>query len=112
MKEYLKMSDVFDGEVVANHGCEFNGWSAVETSLGLSIDESGDGGFNEKTADYVAHAINSHDELVQMSKELLAALESVGVHTITDEDGDEVEVLFGDMDRIQDAIYKAKGGEA
>ena len=74
MKEYLKMSDVFDGEVVANHGYEFNGWSVVETSLGLSIDESGDGGFNEKTADYVAHAINSHDGLVQMNKELLEAL--------------------------------------
>ena len=77
MKKYLKMSDLFEGGVTANHGDEYNGWSVVETSCGLSIDESGDGGFEAMTADYVAHAINNHDELVAMNKELLAALEKV-----------------------------------
>ena len=64
MGKYLKMADVFGGAVTANHKGDFNGWSIVETSLGLSIDESGDGGFEQRAADYVAHAINSHDELV------------------------------------------------
>lgn len=77
MKQYLKMADVFEGAVTANHGDNYNGWSVVETSHGLSIDESGDGGFEAKTADYVAHAINSHDELVQMRQDLLEALEAV-----------------------------------
>ena len=77
MEKYLKMSDLFEGGVTANHGDEYNGWSVVETSCGLSIDESGDGGFEAMTADYVAHAINTHDELVAMNKELLAVIERV-----------------------------------
>lgn len=48
--------------------------------------------------------------LEKQRDELLAALETVGMHTITDEDGDEVEVLFGDIGKIRAAIAKAKGG--
>lgn len=109
MEKYLKMSDVFDGPVIANHGDDFNGWSIIETGLGLSIDEFGDGGLKKITADYVSHAINSHDDLVAMNKELLEALDTIGAHTITDEGGDEVEVLFGNIEKIQEVIEKAKG---
>lgn len=70
MDKYLKMADVFEGGVVANHGGDFNGWSVIETPLGRSIDESGDGGFTQRTADYVSHAINSHDELAAEVKRL------------------------------------------
>ncbi|MCR4451106.1 hypothetical protein [Aeromonas veronii] len=56
--------------------------------------------------------MQENKDLKHLCGELLSALETVGAHTITDEDGDEVEVLFGDMDRIQDAIAKAKGGAA
>lgn len=63
-KEYLKMKDVFQQSVYVDSGDHYNGWSIVKHSDGCSIDESSDGGFYEKTADYIAHAINSHDELV------------------------------------------------
>ena len=77
MKEYLKMSDVFPEGVSAYHGDEYNGWSIVERPEHGSIDESGDGGFEAKTADYVAHAINSHDELVEINIALLQALKAI-----------------------------------
>ena len=129
MKKYLKMSDLFEGGVTANHGDEYNGWSVVETSCGLSIDESGDGGFEAMTADYVAHAINNHDELVAMNKELLAALEeaksvlsSINAswqHKVEVEDDDEpafwqrnewVTWAKGEiLPMIEAAIAKAKG---
>jgi hypothetical protein len=51
-------------------------------------------------------------ELKSQCDELLAALDTIGTHTITEEDGSEVEVLFGDIDKIRDAIAKAKGGTA
>ena len=77
MKEYLKMSDVFPEGVLAYHGDEYNGWSIIERPEYGSIDESGDGGFEAKTADYVVHAINSHDELVEINIALLQALKSI-----------------------------------
>ena len=64
MKEYLKMSDVFpDGVYVCTEEW-MNGWFEVRHVGGSSIDESCDGGYSERDATYVAHAINSHDELV------------------------------------------------
>lgn len=102
MKEYMKMSDVFDGQVVANHGDDFNGWSTVDTAIGLSIDESGDGGFEQKTADYVAHAINSHDELVEMNKELLSELKAMAKAYVNlmESGKDRIESLGGDCDEV------------
>ena len=75
MKEYLKMSDVFPGGVYVGTEEWMNGWFEVRHVGGSSIDESCDGGYSERDANYVSHAINSHDELVAMNKELLAALE-------------------------------------
>lgn len=65
MSEYLRMGDVFPNgvEIVGEDG-EYNGWYAVAHVNGPSIDESGDGGFYEKTARYVVHAIAKHDMLV------------------------------------------------
>ncbi|MCX7132305.1 hypothetical protein [Aeromonas sp.] len=60
----------------------------------------------------VIGAILMLKEAEQQCDELLAALDTIGTHTITEEDGSEVEVLFGDIDKIRDAIAKAKGGAA
>lgn len=60
MKEYLKMSNIFEGKIVSEFDC--------------LTDYSGKP-FGEVECRYAAHAINSHDKLVAMNKELLAALE-------------------------------------
>ena len=64
MKEYLRMSDVFPDGVCVGTEEWMNGWFEVRHAGGTSIDESCDGGYSERDANYVAHAINSHDELV------------------------------------------------
>ena len=81
MKQYLKMADVFRDVVQPER---FNYAMA-----------------NPK-ATYAAHAISSHDELVQMNQELLNALESI------ENDAGQVPKFMWDM--IQAAIAKAKGG--
>ena len=64
MKEYLKMGDAFpDGVYVCTEEW-MNGWFEVRRVDGGSIDESCDGGYSERDANYISHAINSHDELV------------------------------------------------
>ena len=64
MKEHLKMKDVFPDGVYVGTEEWMNGWFEVRHVGGSSIDESCDGGYSERDANYVAHAINSHDELV------------------------------------------------
>ena len=64
MKEYLNMSDVFPDGVYVGTEEWMNGWFEVRHVGGSSIDESCDGGYSERDANYVSHAINSHDELV------------------------------------------------
>ena len=67
MKEYLKMSDVFLDEMRVIGDSK----NMLADDVGIIIGcYSGD-----KMAEYVLHAINSHDELVAMNKELLEALE-------------------------------------
>ena len=69
MKEYLKMADVFRNEmrVVGDSS------NMIADDVGIIIGcYSGD-----KMAEYVLHAINSHDKLVEMNQELLAALEGL-----------------------------------
>ena len=67
MKEYLKMVDVFRDEMRVVGDSK----NMLADDVGIIIGcYSGD-----KMAEYVLHAINSHDELVQMSQDLLAALE-------------------------------------
>jgi hypothetical protein len=93
MKEYMKMSDVFSGDVFAS-GCK----AAVSGVDGCKYSDvfisTG-----SKEADYIAHAINSHDELVQMNKELLSALEAL-FHETNQQN-------LSAADRV---IAKAKGG--
>ena len=83
MKQYLKMADVFRDVVQPER---FNYAMA-----------------NPK-ATYAAHAISSHDELVQMNQDLLNALESI------ENDAGQVPKFMWDM--IQATIAKAKGGAA
>ena len=64
MKEHLRMSDVFPDGVYVGTEEWMNGWFEVRHVSGSSIDESCDGGYSERDANYIAHAINSHDELV------------------------------------------------
>ena len=67
MKQYLKMVDVFRDEMRVVGDSK----NMLADDVGIIIGcYSGD-----KMAEYVLHAINSHDELVAMNKELLAALE-------------------------------------
>ena len=69
MKEYLKMADVFPVEIRTD-----------DESGSLICDEDGvilESFSGDKVADYALHAINSHDELVQMNRELLEALKRV-----------------------------------
>ena len=85
-------------------------------------------------ATYAAHAINSHDELVQMNQELLAALEQVvgDVRTLADHSygvyglhnngdlapwgslfaGGFFESWLLSVDDAESVIDKVKGGEA
>ena len=77
-KEYLKMADVFPSGVFADHDSyEFNGWSILIDANGSLIDESGDGGFERDTASAIAHAINSHDELVAEVERLRSMIDAL-----------------------------------
>ena len=69
MKQYLKMVDVFRDEMRVVGDSK----NMLADDVGIIIGcYSGD-----KMAEYVLHAINSHDELVQINQELLAALKQV-----------------------------------
>ena len=68
MKDYLKMADVFVGEYKPKR--RIDAWPPSRYGETL-VELSG------SPAQYAAHAINSHDELVTMNKELLEALEAV-----------------------------------
>lgn len=108
MKEYMKMSDVFNVNVRVS-SCIADGF----TYYGLCGDDitnyaSFNG--NGKAAKYSAHAINSHDDLVQMNKELLAALEDVA----SSGRGSSGRIILDSFDEecVLSAIAKAKGGAA
>ena len=103
MKQYLKMVDVFRDEMRVVGDSK----NMLADDVGIIIGcYSGD-----KMAEYVLHAINSHDELVQMSQELLSALEII----VASEEfhGDSFVCDFGTLQGVaRAAIAKAKGGEA
>lgn len=65
MEKYLKMSDCFYGEEFTSIGMVIQNALKQECFKAIASDY----------AKYASHAINSHDELVAMNKELLAALE-------------------------------------
>lgn len=111
MKQYLKMADVIDGFVLTSgvRCVTIGGYEQQSSALILAVDS--------KTADYTAHAINSHDELVQMNQELLAALESViewydmeADHSIEPDFYKRMAACQASEDMAREAIAKAKGG--
>lgn len=68
MEKYLKMSDVFGGSVEIRSSNSRH--VMCDGVLAANC-------FCADSAEHIAHAINSHDELVAMNKELLAALEGL-----------------------------------
>ena len=68
MGKYLKMADVFVGEYKPKR--RIDAWPPSRYGETL-VELSG------SPAQYAVHAINSHDELVAMNKELLEALEVI-----------------------------------
>ena len=93
MKQYLKMKDVFVHDSVEE----------LEQHIYA-------GYMSKHCSEYAAHAINSHDELVQMNQELLAALELVindkapGYHDCIDDGESECAWCVA-----RKAINKARG---
>ena len=115
MDKYLKMADVFEGEVKAKHIDEeaidqiMHGedsgkdWTIEDSRYWMAM--------QYEHASYAAHAINSHDELVQMNQELLAALEIIAASE--EFHGDSFVCDFGTLQGVaRAAIAKAKGGAA
>ena len=102
MKEYMKMADVLVHD------------SADELEQHIYA-----GYMSKHCSEYAAHAINSHDELVQMNQELLAALESViewydmeADHSIEPDFHKRMAACQVSEDMAREAIAKAKGGAA
>lgn len=100
MKQYLKMSGYFIGSVTIN-------------ADGQICDDKYFRGRTDIAEDYywpICHAINSHDELVQINQELLAALELVindkapGYHDCIDDGESECAWCVA-----RKAINKARG---
>jgi hypothetical protein len=98
------MSDAFEGNVTAN-GHEISDFHCI---VGCMIGA-------EHFAEYAAHSINSHDELVQVNQELLAALELAGA-SLSDaatkmkwSDIPTAQAMLRNADAIDAAIAKAKG---
>ena len=102
MKQYLKMADVFVHDSVEE----------LEQHIYA-------GYVSKHCSEYAAHAINSHDELVQMNQELLAALESViewydmeADHLIEPDFYKRMAACQVSEAMAREAIAKAKGGAA
>ena len=105
MKEYLKMSDVFPDGVYVGTEEWMNGWFEVRHVGGSSIDESCDGGYSERDANYVAHAINSHDELVE--NYMLASKERDEWEARAYKEGSNAHNLQVHVDALSDLIERA-----
>ena len=107
MKQYLKMADVFVHDSVEE----------LEQHIYA-------GYMSKHCSEYAAHAINSHDELVQMNRELLAALEdaatsletiqlrSFGEDSFLDSKPEMRSYAGSRASVVRAAIAKAKGGAA
>ena len=107
MKQYLKMEDVFVHDSVEE----------LEQHIYA-------GYMSKHCSEYAAHAINSHDELVQMNQELLAALEdaatsletiqlrSFGEDSFLDSKPEMRSYAGSRASVVRAAIAKAKGGAA
>lgn len=98
MDKYLKMADVF-----ADSAKKGTNLVCGKTLVAKFVDGV--------ECEYSVHAINSHDELVQMNQDLLAALEII----VASEEfhGDSFVCDFGTLQGVvRAAIAKAKGGAA
>ena len=101
MKKYLKMSDVFKSELFIDSDCD----DVIVDDLSLTALESFSG---SDAAKFALHAINSHDELVAMNKELLAALEVIAASE--EFHGGSFVCDFETLQGVaREAIAKAKG---
>ena len=112
MKQYLKMADVFNVEVMVDNSTAYTLKSELDKLYRVrEVNNHTLMCSGNDVADYAAHAINSHDELVQMNQELLAALEII----VASEEfhGDSFVCDFGTLQGVaRAAIAKAKGGAA
>ena len=102
MDKYLKMADVFVHDSVEE----------LEQHIYA-------GYMSKHCSEYAAHAINTHDELVQMNQELLVALEAViewydmeADHSIEPDFYKRMAACQVSEDMAREAIAKAKGGAA
>jgi len=103
------MSDVFKSELFIDSDCD----DVIVDDLSLTVLESFSG---SDAAKFALHAINSHDELVEMNKELLAALEAViewydmeADHSIEPDFYKRMASCQVSEDMAREAIAKAKG---
>lgn len=92
MKEYLAMSGYFIGNVTIN-------------AEGHICDDKYFRGSTDIAEDYyepICHAINSHDELVEMNKELLSELKAMAKAYVNlmESGKDRIESLGGDCDEV------------
>lgn len=118
MKEYLKMSDVFNGSVLNEQATAYTlksrGFRHGEEVFVNDVWASFNG--HDEAAKYASHAINSHDELVQMNKGLLAALEALDdIYSDTSRDyltRAELQHHKAVRADVKDIIAKEKGGVA
>ena len=98
MKKHLRMSDVFGGSVEIRSSNSRH--VMCDGVLAANC-------FCADSAEHAAHAINSHDELVAMNKELLAALEIIAVSE--EFHGDSFVCDFETLQGVaRDSITKAK----
>ncbi|MGL5773740.1 MAG: hypothetical protein ACRCYB_00130 [Aeromonas veronii] len=102
MKEYFKMSDVFPSEIYTD-----------DESGSLIVDDEGiilESFSGDKVADYALHAINSHDELVEMNKELLELVREIlnsGTFFISAVESDSFGVDFSDWEKRAAALVSS-----
>ena len=106
MKQYLKMADVF-----ADSAKKGTNLVCGKTLVAKFVDGV--------ECEYSVHAINTHDELMQMNQELLVALEAViewydmeADHSIEPDFYKRMAACQVSEDMAREAIAKAKGGAA
>lgn len=89
MKEYLKMADVFKGELFIDSDCD----DVIVDDLSLTVLESFSG---SDVAKFALHAISSHDELVaevdRLRRQLACAFMAGWEEGINGMECDEAEV--------------------
>ena len=98
MKEYLKMSDMFKGELSIDCDCD----DVIVDELSLTVLESFGG---SDLAKYALHAINSHDELVE--NYLLASKERDEWEARAYKEGSNAHNLQVRVDALSDLIERA-----